>query len=457
VTAKSLSGACIIKMSYDPMVLVANVRGLNDRAHRTGVRSVVASTNASIVCLQETKLAAVSPSIVIEALGADFDAYFCLPANGTRGGILVAWKSRVVQLDSAHVDVNRVTARVTPPGSAPWWLTCVYGPQDEADKIAFLAELREIRRLRPEPWLLCGDFNMIYKDEDKNNDNLHRHMMGRFRRFINDCVLKEVYLHGRRYTWSNERETPTLVRLDKVFCSTDWEELYTSCSLRCLSTVISDHCPLLLDCTPVATGRGRFQFEKFWLKLEGFHDVVESAWTSIDGDPDPFLRLVVKLKRTAQHLMSWADKKVGSVKLQLMTARVIVYRLDVAMESRQLSPDERALRAMLKRTYLGLASLERTMAWQHAKVRWLAEGDANTAFFHQHAAYRRQKNVIRSLRVDNAMVVDHAAMAEATYDHFQGLLGTEVTRQHSLDLDFLGPDSEDLSDLDAPSLRRCGR
>jgi hypothetical protein len=55
---------------------------------------------------------------------------------------------------------------------------------------------------------------MIYRDEDKNNANLNRHMMGRFRRFLNDCVLKEIYLHGKRFTWSNERETPTLVRLD---------------------------------------------------------------------------------------------------------------------------------------------------------------------------------------------------------------------------------------------------
>jgi hypothetical protein len=67
-------------------------------------------------------------------------------------------------------------------------------------------------------------------------------MMGRFRRFINDCELKELYLHGRRYTLSNERENPTLVRLDRVFCIVGWEGLHPSCSLRCMSSVVSDHC-----------------------------------------------------------------------------------------------------------------------------------------------------------------------------------------------------------------------
>jgi hypothetical protein len=111
-----------------------------------------------------------------------------------------------------------------------------------------------------------------------------------------------------------------------------------------------------------------------------------------------------------------------------MIAREVELRLDIAMESRLLSPDERRLRAHLKHAYLGLASLERTMAQQRAKIAWLREGDANTSFFHQHAAYRRQKNVIHSLQADGAVISDHAAMAEATFTHFEGLLGTSVDR-----------------------------
>jgi hypothetical protein len=109
-----------------------------------------------------------------------------------------------------------------------------------------------------------------------------------------------------------------------------------------------------------------------------------------------------------------------------MTVREVVYRLDVAMESQQLSADKRALRSWLKHTYLGLASLERTMARQRAKVAWLREDDANTAFFHQHASYRRQKNVVRGLQVDGVVITDHAIMAEAGLLHFEWLLGTSV-------------------------------
>jgi hypothetical protein len=88
----------------------------------------------------------------------------------------------------------------------------------------------------------------------------------------------------------------------------------------------------------------------------------------VQGDPDPFRRLTAKLKLTARTLLSWSDKKVGCVKRQLMIAWEVVLRLDIAMESRQLSRDERRLQAHLKHSYLGLASLERTMARQRAKI-----------------------------------------------------------------------------------------
>jgi hypothetical protein len=42
-------------------------------------------------------------------------------------------------------------------------------------------------------------------------------MMARFRRALSSLELKELYLNGRRYIWSNERELSTLEKLDRVF------------------------------------------------------------------------------------------------------------------------------------------------------------------------------------------------------------------------------------------------
>lgn len=47
--------------------------------------------------------------------------------------------------------------------------------------------------IRPGLWVVSGDFNMIYRNKDKSNDNLHPGLIGRFRHFLNACELKELF------------------------------------------------------------------------------------------------------------------------------------------------------------------------------------------------------------------------------------------------------------------------
>jgi hypothetical protein len=177
--------------------------------------------------------------------------------------------------------------------------------------------------------------------QDKNNMNLNRHMMGKFRRLLNNLELKELYLNGRRYTWSNEREQATLERLDRVLSTVDWEMIFPASLLSALSSSTSDHCPLLLNLVaPLPTGR-RFRFEAFWPKAEGFADTVSDAWSSTPAEANPFKRLAAKLAATAKALTSWNDRFIGSVKRQILVANELILRLDGAMESRPLSQGER--------------------------------------------------------------------------------------------------------------------
>jgi hypothetical protein len=133
--------------------------------------------------------------------------------------------------------------------------------------------------------------------------------------------------------------------------------------------------------------------------MDGFMAVVQEAWTSQPWQPCPFKRLDLKLRATAKRLASWSSKFIGSVKMQILMATELITRFDVAMESRVLAPEERALRRLLKKKLLGLASLERTIARQRSRILWLQEGDACTRFFHLHASHRRRKNFIGHLTV----------------------------------------------------------
>lgn len=182
------------------------------------------------------------------------------------------------------------------------------------------------------PWSLAHscDFNIILKEEDKNNSNLGRAMMGRFRRWTDDLALKELPLLGRNFTWSNGQSRPTLVRLDRVFSSADWDVQLSDCLLQSLASQDSHHCPLLLGLQDLERGKGRSHFQSFWTKVDGFQEAVAQAWGSVSAGPCPLITLAKKLQTTARGLQKWSDKIVGCVKLQLEMARELLHQLEMA-------------------------------------------------------------------------------------------------------------------------------
>lgn len=52
-----------------------------------------------------------------------------LPADGTRGGNLLAWKRAKISLSNPLLGLYHVTTLVSPlDGAQHWWLSVVYGP-----------------------------------------------------------------------------------------------------------------------------------------------------------------------------------------------------------------------------------------------------------------------------------------------------------------------------------------
>jgi exonuclease III len=180
------------------VILNWNVRGLNNPARRKVVLDLVRDTKATIVTLQETKLAEIDREVVSQTLGDRFIANFVyLPATDTKGGILTAVDENYFKILQMDRGIHSVTAKIsTVAGTIEWFLTAVYGPQGDLDKLHFLGELRWMQHLVSDKWLLIGDFNMILQASDKSNDNLNRRLMGEFRDVVQDLNLKELNLRG---------------------------------------------------------------------------------------------------------------------------------------------------------------------------------------------------------------------------------------------------------------------
>lgn len=418
----------------DLTILNWNVRGLNDAAHRELVREVVVCSRPKMVCLQETKLSSFNTGLAYETLGQHLNSYLTLDAQGTRGGILLAWDKDTVSISNALNRTFTISATVTAASpNVPFLLTTCYGPADDSRKDDFLAELQAIKPDSAVPWMIIGDFNLIYQASDKSNLNLNRRMMGKFRRCLDGCELLEISLQNRRYTWSNERENPTLVRLDRVFCNSAWETTFPNFALNALATGASDHCPLFLARQDQPIRKRAFRFENHWLKIDGFHEVVQAAWDKPQLG-SAHSKLSKKLVETARALRSWSKPLFSNARLQLHIANEVILRLDIAQEHRTLSPGEMALRQDLKVRILGLAALERSRRRQASRINYIKSGDACTRFFHLKMAARKRRQYISSLKDQNGTLVwNHEEKQHVLQEYFQNLMGRKVSRSRTFD------------------------
>jgi hypothetical protein len=152
---------------------------------------------------------------------------------------------------------------------------------------------------------LLGDFNLIFRAQDKNNSRINLPMLNRFRSTIDNLELAPIELQGKKYTWCNDQQSPTMMRIDHLFASTEWLEIFPRTDLQALASLGSDHCPLFLQGDVAFDFYRGFRFEAYWTRMPGFVETVQETWNRPVQTQDALLRIHVKLKRTAKALRNW--------------------------------------------------------------------------------------------------------------------------------------------------------
>jgi len=141
---------------------------------------------------------------------------------------------------------------------------------------------------------------------------------------LNFSDLKEIHLQNSKFTWSNVRQRPTLVRLDCFFINEGWDLAFPDHTLHALSSMHSDHCPLLLALQSGPRRPNPFKFENFWTKLPQFMQMVQAAWNDPTSNTKPFHRLRHKLYATTRMLRSWRSSIISNAKLKLLMAQQVI-------------------------------------------------------------------------------------------------------------------------------------
>jgi exonuclease III len=250
-----------------------NSGGFGDTAKHLFVRETFQEYKLDFFAISETGRDSFSVPFLTHLAGGCDIHWYCLPPIGRSGGMLVGINNQTIKVKNVMTGDRCVRFHVANKSdNFEWALVAVYGAAQDAQKADFLAELVRFCEDDSIPILVGGDFNIIRRQNEKNNDNFNGRWPLMFNAIIESLLLKEIALSGRQFTWANRRDTPTFEKLDRVLVSVPWELKFPLVSVQALARAGSDHTPLLLDTGEQAHlgNKKLFSFELAWLKHEGF-------------------------------------------------------------------------------------------------------------------------------------------------------------------------------------------
>ena len=298
--------------------VIWNSDGFGDTAKHLALSEFIKEHKLDFVAVVETgRSSFATPFLNFLAGGSDY-VWYCLPPHGRSGGMLLGFNNATLAVqDVVSVDFCVKLHLRSKVDGFRWALVVVYGAAQDNKKPEFLAELVRICEGVTVPLLVGGDFNIIRRQNEKNNDNFNARWPTIFNAIIESLNLKDLRLSGRQYTWTSRRDTPTLEQLDRYLASVDWEQKYPLVTVQALARAGSDHTPLLLDTGDHAfTGNSsRFSFELSWLRQEGFYDLIAREWNAIQTGNSPIERWQNKIRHLRQFLRGWAKNLSGEYKL----------------------------------------------------------------------------------------------------------------------------------------------
>lgn len=162
-----------------------------------------------------------------------------------------------------------------------WRLVVVYGSPYEEGKAEFLQELGDLLDNWDGPTIIGGDFNIVSNVKEKSNENIDLKWANLFKEMDNMYSLVELKSSARAYTWTNNQDSPIMAALDKILCTTSFEQSFPLAFVSVRARATSDHVPLILNSGVKERKKpSLFRFEKWWLEQADFKDLVKKIWNT---------------------------------------------------------------------------------------------------------------------------------------------------------------------------------
>ena len=324
-------------------VLSWNIRGINDPLKWPHIRAKIVESDASFICIQETKRTSFDNTFIKGFAPKRFDQFAFVPSDGASGGLLTLWSSKafagqVVLQDFCGLVISFTSLQSTDS----FILTNIYGPCTGIARDDFVAWLFHLSIDTESLWLLVGDFNFYRSVENRNRDGANLQDTETFNEIISYHGLIELPIKVRSFTWSNMQRDPLLVQLDWFFTSTAWTLKFPNTLVTPLARPTSDHIPCVVSIGTAIPKAGVFRFENHWITMSGFFQTVESIW-QIHCPGDSAKSLSSKFKLLRKGLKNWSTS-ISKINKIIDNCNEVIFMIDELEDQRPLHFSERNFR-----------------------------------------------------------------------------------------------------------------
>ncbi|XP_071740224.1 uncharacterized protein [Rutidosis leptorrhynchoides] len=220
---------------------------------------------------------------------------------------------------------------------------------------------------------------------------------------VNEVVEKQFYLaiKGR---WKGKNKE-TIV---------SWGDI----SAISLDRHTSDHCPIILRDKNEDFGPKPFKMFDVWLDSKEVEKVITEAWKKPVYGTKLDCVFRDRLKNVKVALREWSKRKYGLIDVEIETLKKETTVLELKADAGNITEEERVTRLNNRAQWLKKENEKADMIRQKARIKWVAEGEDNTSFFH--ASIRRKNNNcnIRGLHTDGIWNENPSEIKNAIYEFY---------------------------------------
>ncbi|GKA67000.1 hypothetical protein Tco_0766808 [Tanacetum coccineum] len=348
---------------------------------------------------------------------------WCL--KGTR--IIMGWNRNDVDVVVINQDDQVIHTRV--------WMklerkevfcSFVYAHNKYTQRRSLWKSLDEFHQyVRNRPWTIMGDFNAsLFLDESTASGSKVDIAMREFRDCVNMIEVSDVQRTGLQFTWNQKPKggDGLLKKLDRVMANSEFQDHFVGAHAIFKPYRVSDHSPAVL-CIPMLsrTCPKPFKFFNILTSHDKFSDVVKDVWDQHICGFHMF-RVVKKLKCLKKPLRKLLYEK-GNLHANVVRIRADLDSIQASLDVDPFNATLREAEAKCVVEFNQAVLLEERLLKQKAKVQWLAEGDANSAYFHKAVKSRTSRSRIDVITNSEGVVFQNSSVPDAFVSHYEAFLG----------------------------------